>query len=66
MVNMLRFEDKLEGALNFMSWKERVLNLLEENNLNNYVTRFVVEPTDDDGKETYKKNQAKAKRILYD
>jgi hypothetical protein len=66
MVNTLRFEDRLEGALNFMSRKERILNWLEENDLDNYVTRVVAELTDDDGKVSYKKNQDKAKRILYD
>lgn len=66
MVTTLRFEDRLEGALNFMSWKASVLNLLEENDLDDYVTRDVTELTNDNGKAAYKKNQAKAKRILYD
>jgi hypothetical protein len=29
----LRFEDTLDGALNFLSWKVRVTLLLEENDL---------------------------------
>jgi hypothetical protein len=29
----LRFEDILDGALNFLSWKVRVMLLLEENDL---------------------------------
>lgn len=52
----LRVEDRLDGALNFKSWKTRVLNLLEENDLDNYVTRVIPEPTGDNGKATYKKN----------
>lgn len=52
--------------MNFNSWKARVLNLLDENDLDDYVTKGVAEPTDDNGKETYKKNQAKEKRILFD
>ena len=39
---------------------------MEEKDLDDYVTRVVAEPTNDDGKTTYKKNQAKAKRILFD
>ena len=66
MVSTLRFEYRLEGALNFNSCKARVLNLLKENDLDDYMTRDVAEPTDYNGKATYKKNQAKAKRILFD
>jgi hypothetical protein len=29
----LRFEDRLDGASNFLSWKVRVTLLLEENDL---------------------------------
>jgi hypothetical protein len=29
----LKFEDRLDGALNFLSWKVRVTLLLEETNL---------------------------------
>jgi hypothetical protein len=29
----LRFEDRLDGVLNFLSWKVRVTLLLEENDL---------------------------------
>jgi hypothetical protein len=29
----LKFEDRLNGALNFLSWKVRVTLLLEENDL---------------------------------
>ena len=63
---MLRVEYKLDGALNFTSWKARILNLLEENDLDDYVTRVIPEPTDDNGKATYKKNQDKEKSILFD
>ena len=66
MVSTLQFEDRLEGALNFNSWKAMVLNLLEENDLDDKMTRYVANPTDDNGKAPYKKNQAKAKIILFD
>ena len=66
MVSTFIFEDRLEGTLNFNSWKERVPNFLEENDIDGYVTRDVEEPIDDNGKVAYKKNQVKAKRILFD
>jgi hypothetical protein len=31
--NSLRFEDRLDGASNFLSWKVRITILLEENDL---------------------------------
>ena len=57
---------KLDGALNFNTCKARVFNLLEENDLDGYVTRVVEEPSNDNGKVAYKKNQVKAKRIIFD
>ena len=63
---MLRVEDRLDGALNFRSWIARVLNLLKENDLDDYVTRVIIEPIDDNRKKAYKKNQAKVKRIFFD
>jgi hypothetical protein len=42
----LRFEDKLDGASNFLSWKVRVTLLLEENDLWDIVKDAVTPPTD--------------------
>ena len=50
MVSTLRLEDRLDGALNFRSWKARVLNMLEENEHDEYVTKTPTEPTDDSEK----------------
>lgn len=62
----MRFADRLDGALNFNTQKTRVFNLLEENDLDDYVTKVVKEPSDDNGKATHNKNQAKAKSIIFD
>jgi hypothetical protein len=62
----LRAEDRLDGAMNFRSWKIRINNILEENDLDDYVKNEIVAPTDDAGKATYKKNLAKEKGILID
>ena len=62
----VRAEDRLEGALNFNTWKARVMNLLEEYDLDGYVTSIVEEPSSNAGRPAYKRNQAKAKRIIFD
>lgn len=42
------------------------MNLLEENDLDGYVTSVVEEPSDNVEKTAYKKNQAKAKRVIFE
>ena len=51
----------LEGASNFNAWKARVLNILEESDLDDLVTRVVEEPTTAQGRVAFKKKQAKEK-----
>jgi hypothetical protein len=41
-------------------------NILEETDLDDYVKKDIVAPTDDAGKETYKNNLEKEKGILID
>jgi hypothetical protein len=41
----LRFEDKLDGASNFLSWKVRATLLLEENGLWDIFKNVVTPPT---------------------
>jgi hypothetical protein len=62
----VRPEDRLEGASNFNVWKARVLNILEEHDLDNFVINVIEEPSTNAGSTTFKKNQAKAKRIIFD
>lgn len=59
-------EDRLEGATNFNVWKARILNILEEYDLDSFVTSVVKEPTTNAGRSTFKKNHVKAKRIIFD
>ena len=61
----VKSKDKLEGASNFNAWKARALNTLEESDLDDLVTRDVEEPTANQGRATFKKKQAKAKRIIF-
>jgi hypothetical protein len=41
----VRVEDRLEGASNFNVWKLRIMNILQEHDLEQYVTSVMEEPT---------------------
>ena len=60
-----RPEDRLEGSTNFNSWKARLMATLEENDLDDLVINTVEEPTTNAVRATFKKNQAMARRIIY-
>ena len=62
----VRPEDRLEGVSNFNMWKTRILDILEEHDLDQFVTSEVEIPTSNVGRTTFKKNQAKEKRIIFD
>jgi len=42
----LRFEDQLKGASNFSPWKERIMLILIENNLWEFVRTGILPPLD--------------------
>ena len=56
----------LEGASNFNVWNLRVMNILQEHELDQFVTSVVEEPTSNAGRTAFRRNQAKAKRIIFD
>ena len=62
----VRIEDRLEGTLNFNTWKDKILHILEEHELDRYISNVLEEPTSNVGCTTFKKNQAKSKWIIYD
>jgi hypothetical protein len=64
MVNKLNIKDSLEGTINFLSWKARILLLLEENDLKEYVEFEVEIPTNPRELASHKKKEVKAKRVL--
>ena len=66
MTTPVKSEHRLKGASNFNAWKDRVPNILEESDVNDLVTRVVEEPTTAQGRATFKKKQAKAKRVIFD
>ena len=66
MMTSIRSEDRLEGSSNFNNWKARIIVFFEEHDLDIYVITEVVEPTSTVGRASFKRNQGKARRILYD
>jgi hypothetical protein len=57
----VRVKDRLEGATNFNVWKLRITNILQEHDLEQYVTIVVEEPMNNARRKTFRKSQAKAR-----
>ena len=64
--NIFRPKENIEGSTNYNSWKARLTNILEENDLDDMVFNTIEEPTSNAGRIAYKKKQAKVRRIIYD
>ena len=59
-----KLDEKLEGADNFRAWKDRVMLILEENDLEGFIEEDILEPEEDEAKAKHKKSLVKAKRII--
>ena len=66
MTHHTKLEDKLEGTTNLWAWKYRISLILEENDLDKYISEEVPTPKGDEAKAIHKKNLVKAKRIIAD
>ena len=66
MAPSTKLDEKLEGPDNFWAWKYRVMLILEENDLKDFVKEEVPEPDEDEAKEIQKKNLVKGNRIISD
>ena len=62
----MKVENHLDGATNFISWKPRVLLILEEHDLLKFVNEKVSKPEVEEAKSQWRKGDAKARRILVD
>jgi hypothetical protein len=62
----LRFEDRLDGASNFLSWKARVTLILKEHDLWEITEKVVPTLTDAKEKEDLVKKDIKAQRVIMD
>ena len=61
----IRAKDRLDGSSNFNNWKSRVMEILEDNDIDHYMTNVMEEPSSNTRRTAFKKNQAKARRIIY-
>lgn len=66
MATGVRFEDRLDGASNFVSWKFRVMLVLKENKIDSHVKSEIPEPSDDTEKIQWSKDSEKAPKIIVD
>ena len=66
MTHHTQLEDNLGEADCFQAWKYRISLILEENDLDQYISTEVPKPEGDEAKAIHKKNMVKAKRIIAD
>ena len=64
--NGLRLEYALEGNLNYISWKDKMEEILEDNALKEFIDIDIPEPNQADAMqhEAWRNNVAKVRRIL--
>ena len=65
MSHHTKLDENLEGP-NFRAWKYRISLVLEENELDSYISEEVPVPEGDEEKSLHKKNLVMAKRIIAD
>ena len=61
-----KLDEKLEGADNFRAWKYRISLVLEENELDSYISGEVPVLEGDEVKALHKRKLVMAKRIISD
>ena len=64
MSHHTQLEDKLGGVDNFRAWKYKISLILEENDLDQYISEEVPNPEGDEAKATQTNNLVKAKRVI--
>jgi vacuolar-type H+-ATPase catalytic subunit A/Vma1 len=62
----VKAEDRLEGSTNFNVWKLQITNILQEHDLEQYVTTVMEEPTNNARRATFWKIQENSKRFIFD
>ena len=66
MSHHTKLDKKFEGTDNFQAWKYRISLVLEENELDTYISGEVPVPEGDEAKSLHKKKLVKAKKIIFD
>ena len=64
MTHHTQLEEKLGGVDKFQAWKYKISLILEENDLDYYISGEFPEPEGDEDKDTHKRSMAKAKRVI--
>ena len=66
MVMQLRVEDRLQGAQNFPTWKERITRILDVSDAEEHIDSTKVAPTDPADLTSWKKIDSRAMLIIMD
>ena len=66
MVVQLRVEDRLQGAQNFPTWKERITRILDVSDAEEHIDSTKVAPTDPADLAAWKKIDPRAMLIIMD
>ena len=66
MSHHTKLDENLEGADNFRAWKYRISLVLEENDLDSYISEEVLVPKGDEDKDLHKNKLVMAKSIISD
>ena len=66
MAMQLRVEDRLQGAQNFPTWKERITNILDISDAEEHIDSTKVAPTDPADLVAWKKIDSRAMLIIMD
>ena len=66
MSHHTKLDENIEGAYNFRARKYRISLVLEENELDGYISEEVPAPQGDEAKALHKNNLIKDKRIIAD
>ena len=61
-----QLEYNIGGDDNFWAWKYRISLILEETDLDHFITTEVPEPEGDEAKDAHRRSMVKAKRIIVD
>ena len=64
MSHHTNLDENIEGADKFWAWKYRISLVLEENELDSYISEEVLIPEGDEAKALHKKKLVMAKRIV--
>ena len=66
VVNALRYQNRLDGASNFVVWKAKILPILDRYRIRHFSLKTIAIPLDSTENENYEEVMARAKCIILD